>query len=337
MATGIALAAAAHAAPVIALSGVAGPCAGAAPSWLSSGPPVRGGRDLLSGCIGPASNEDEALVSVASSRDYAQLVAVTGAAVGSVQVAVSGALGGELAAALAGESSGRRLFVLGPYGRATVTIDRPSWQPQTQTITIAPARGAPSALAGRAWSFLSAARAGGSLPGRLSSCLAASLARGPSASGAPPGALAQMRGCVRGAGSSAVDAGLGALARALISERAFSHAVTLELREPMSVPMRLSIPVSPPGPVNPSIRIVLPALGAVLDGMRTVGRLSASGGVAPYRFYIRREAGAPAVPSWVTLTPDGMLTIAPPLGADANVTLMVYAVDATGAFSQSPP
>lgn len=73
------------------------------------------------------------------------------------------------------------------------------------------------------------------------------------------------------------------------------------------------------------------------DGVSTVARLTASGGVAPYRFYLLTEPGGAPVPSWVRLTAAGILTITPPRGASLQLMLLVFAVDATGEYSEDIP
>jgi hypothetical protein len=73
----------------------------------------------------------------------------------------------------------------------------------------------------------------------------------------------------------------------------------------------------------------------VTAGTTTVERLSATGGVPPYRFYAVPEAGGPGVPGWLHLAASGTLILEPPAGATA-VTLPVEVVDSTGAHSVTP-
>jgi hypothetical protein len=313
---------------------------GQAPSWIAAGALPVTARSLLSACFAAGSNQAEALVSVNSNRDYAQLITVGGAGAGLVRSSLPDALGAGLAALLAGAGTegAPRALVLRPYGHVTFTVDRPAGLASRQ-IEIALAQGVPSALAGRVWTFLSAARARGLAAAGIESCLAVSLAGALSPLPAPSRLLSRMRLCVRRGTPSDTHVGrvLRGLASGLLSERLLVRAVAREGHGQPGSEIALTIPASAPGPVNPGIRVLAPSIPAVSDGRRTVEHLSASGGTAPYRFYLLGEPGAPNPPSWVTLAPDGTLTIAPPDGVSLDVSLTVYVIDADGDYSQEVP
>lgn len=307
-----------------------------APPWLSVGTLPDGSYGALSACFA-RSSQAEAPLQLANDGPRALLIAVSGPVEldeywfsGRVDAALETSLQG------AGASGEDQVIVLGPHQRATLTIGRPPPAPGRRELRIAPARGVAAALAAVAWTFVHDARQRGPVPASVQRCVASTLFGIRSDGGEAQRALAPLRRCVL-ATAGRTASGLRALASTLLSGGALAKAIDPAEGGRRASPIELAIAGSPPAPVNPAIHIAIPELGSVVDGTRTVVRLTASGGTAPYRFYIWQEPGAAAVPSWVRLAPRGTLAIAPPAGASLNVNLMIYAVDATGDYSQDLP
>lgn len=310
------------------------PCA-AAPSWLSVGVLPNGSRGPLSACFA-RSNQAEAPLQLANDGPRALLITVTGP-VELDEYWFSGRVDAALASGLQGAGSGaaEQVIVLGPHRRATLTIGRPPPTAERQEISVTPARGVTATLTAVAWTFVHSARHRGPVPAGVQRCVASTLFDVSLTTGRAQGALTPLRRCILAAAGQAST--IRALASSLLSDGALARAAALARGEPDAPPIDLAIPASPPAPVDPSIRIAVPDLGSVIDGTRTVIRLRASGGTAPYRFYIWREPGAAPAPDWVRLAPRGTLVIAPPAGATLSVNLVLYAVDATGYYSQDLP
>jgi hypothetical protein len=320
-----------------------------APSWLAGATPPARDRGPLSACFA-RSSEAEAPLQLANGGPRALLITVSGPVVALDEYWFSGRVDAALASGLAqpgggaGAGSGtgeqgEQVIVLGPHRRATLTIGRPPPAPATQAIRIVAAHGVAETLAGLAWQFMHDARQLAPVPAAVQSCATATLRRASSPAGVGRDQLALMRACVARAAAHAGRAArrVRALASSLLSERAFERVADSAGGEARAAPIVLSVAGSAPGPINPQIHIAIPSLGTVVDGARTIVRLHASGGRAPYRFYIWREPGAAPVPSWVRLAPRGTLTIAPPTGASLHVQLTIYAIDAEGYFSQDLP
>ncbi len=298
-----------------------------------------GGRAALTACFEAGSTQAEASLALVNHLRRAQLVTVGGSSLGFVEYPFSDAAGARSARDLESTSaSGGRVIVIGPGERVTLRIGRPPPQTALQEIRVDPARGAAATLAGLAWTFVNRARPR-TIPTRVRACLSLALHKAASPAGASDRALAAMRSCVLRASGSAAHfrVTLRSLAKSLLAQRAFDFAARLQRSQPAPTAVVVAIPGSAPTPVNPAIRVIFPPLGAVLDGSSTTVRLSATGGVAPYRFYIRSEPGIALVPAWVRLAPDGTLTITPPQNASARVVLTVYVVDAQGDYSEDLP
>lgn len=325
-------------------AGAPGELAGAdvcapAPSWLSGGEPAVSAHDPLSACFAHSSPA-EAPLALANNGSWPLLIAVSGP-VGLDEYWFSGRVDAALASSLrpVGSGADEQVIVLGPHRRATLKIGRPPPASASQEIRVVPSHGVGATLGGLAWTFLRDLRQRGPVPAAVERCVASPLVRAASSVGPSRHTLALMRLCVLGAAAHAGHATgrIRALAGSLLSGRAFDRAAEAARGVALASAIDLAIAGSAPSPVNPEIHIAAPDLGSVYDGTRTVAHLSATGGVAPYRFYIWQEPGGPSVPSWVRLTPAGILTIAPPEGASQHVELTIYAIDANGYLSQDVP
>ncbi len=296
-------------------------------------------RDPLSACFA-RSSQAEAPLQLANNGSWPLLIAVSGP-VGQDEYWFSGRVDAALASALQAVGSGasQQVIVLGPHRRATLKLGRPPPVQALQEIRIDPSRGVHATLGGLAWMFLHDVRQRAVVPAAVERCVASTLVRAVSPVAASPYALALMRRCVVSAAAHAGNAmsTIRGLASSLLSQSSFDRAAGAARGAVHASAIELAIAGSAPDPVNPGIRITAPGLGSVADGTRTIVRLSATGGAAPYRFYIWQEPGGAPVPSWVRLSPAGTLTIAPPDGASQRVALMIYAVDANGYVSQDLP
>ena len=308
-------------------------------SWITARPTASVGPARISACLSPSTTQTGALLNVTNNRDYAQLITITGAPAQVVGLSPSNRPGAQLQRLLAALGGTEDLLVLGPYARATVALDRPPPATAARQIAVSAAGNQLSALAGRAWTVLSAAAHGSSLPALAPGCLATALV-GAASSAITPRCVARCDATLRGWRVERRDTS-GAAAHGSRRRRAIAAGARPLGRaggEGSGRDRRLLCdPGSAPGAVDPSIRIGLPALGTVPDGVSTVARLTASGGVAPYRFYLLTEPGGAPVPSWVRLTAAGILTITPPRGASLQLMLLVFAVDATGEYSEDIP
>ena len=312
---------------------------GGVPAWIEGAALSHSARDPLSACFQMGSNQAEALLNVANDRDYTELITLAGIAIDLRASSFSDSTDVVLTRLLESRGAGTQMLLLGPYSQATLAMDRPAPEEPAQQVHIAAALGAPSALSGRAFTFLSAAKKRLAVPLRLERCLVSRLLGG--IASARDGALAldQMRQCVDRASSPATRAGrlLRGLAAGLLSERLLRSASAREQREPHAPGVAFTIGSSTPGPYNPAIHLDVANLGSISDGRETTRHLSASGGVPPYRYYIISEPGGAKTPSWVHLVPDGTLTLAPPAGLDVKVNLSVQVVDGNGERSEVFP
>jgi hypothetical protein len=307
------------------------------PPWIS-GVQIPSAKGSVSACFAMGSDQAEALVSIANTRDYAQSITVAGTHIDFEEsVLPEWTALGERLHELASDA-GREVIILGPYAHATLAIDRPPPETAAQRVTVSAMLGPLSALSGRAWSFLSAARAQVFADARLQRCMAPALVIAATTS-ATVAELHEMAACVTRLASPDSHNGrlLRGLVAALLRDSSFQRASALEEREPRVSGLAFTIPSARFGPVDPQIHITPDDLGTLVDAHSTVERLTANGGSPPYRYYLWSEAGEPEVPSWVTLTPGGTLTIRPPRGFEAALTLNVYAIDANGYASEDLP
>jgi hypothetical protein len=296
----------------------------------------------VSVCLSSATTQTEAWLRVTNGRDHPQLIVVTGARVDLDKSSFGDRLAAHLArrSAALGAGLGGQPIALASGERVLLAIDRPPPRTAVQTIAV---RAAPTSLAALSALTFALLRAAGErfvTPRGLKRCLEreAYAATAGSAHAAAT-AIARLRRCVQIAPYRTRRARRVArsLARQKLRVARFDRLrATLRAEDRASSPAAFAVAASPPGALNPAIRLDQSNLGSLPEGRRTLIRLRATGGIPPYRYYLIEEPGRPAVPSWVSLAADGMLTIEPPVGADASVRLSVYVVDASGAYSQYP-
>ena len=315
------------------LANLPGGC-GPTPSWIEGVILPQEGQDAFQSCFSGQESKAEAVLSIANSRPYAQLITVRGAALDISESSFASALEAELAGLLTSTSSGERpsAFLLSPGRGARLVIDRPRPGP-AQPVHIDPAPDNAFAVGALAWRLLSAAASQRVLSAGTERCIAGAVYGALSSSPSPKLALRRMNSCVNAAGVSR-KAGrlLHELAARLLGGRSFKAVIHLKGTE--LHPARIAFQIAPSNPylTNPSIHLTTTNLGTLPSGRRTVRHLEATGGTPPYRFYFVPEPGGPGVPSWLYLAPDGTLTVDPPIGV-AAVEIPVEVVDGSGEHS----
>ncbi len=311
---------------------------GPPPSWIDSVTLPDSNQDPLPACFSSKSDQAEAVLNVVNNRGYAQTVTVSGAKIDVAKSVFAASFEGQIGKLLAQLSSGNgpSAFVLGPGESASITIDRPPPQQAAQEIHIDPAGKTASGVGELAWALLTTAKDQIGVPVDMENCVQAAVYNTVSADRGPDSAIGQMHSCVDAASglSGTAKAVLEKLAYGLLVDDFFYKLLDLEDSEVYPAKIEFTIPGSNPTFTSPDIHISPLDLGTVPDGQQTVVHLSASGGVAPYRFYVWNEpANAAKVPRWVTLGTDGTLTIEPPSHASGEVSFAVYAFDADGEHS----
>ena len=311
------------------------------PSWIAHTVLPAGHQGPLSVCFAARSNRAEALLSIQSHRDYAQLITLSGVNVVFYESSFSDPLEAGVSNWLWHLSLGKtkEVLMLGPGQRALLAIGRPPPQRAPRQVGMQQAQPAAAALGHLAWAFLSAA-GGTYISPSIERCVMAGVYTTVSSARTPVSALRGLRACVDGGDNNSHPGSkrrLRAVARGIFRLARFDVALNLIGGSDRSLSrVAFTIRGSPPGRYNPKIRLGPANFGTVISGRRTVKHLTATGGSPPYRYYLRNEAGMRA-PSWLHLAPDGTVIIEPPQGVSVTVRVRVYVVDSTGARSQDLP
>ena len=309
---------------------------GPQPSWIASATLPQPAQDQFGACFASGSNQAEARLEVANNRPYAELLMLSGVGVDLPLSSFSDPLAERLAKGLSDLSrAGPSTFLLGPGGRATLAIDRPApGLTSAAQMTAVPAN--PFAVGALAWSLVSSAAKQVSLPAATQTCVLAAVHGALSTPPRPELALRRMFTCVNASGlPGKAQRRMRSIAARVLGDGALHTVVHEEGAEPHRARIAFTIAPSNPDLINPGIHLGNANLGTLPSGRRTVRRLSASGGVPPYRFYIVPEPGGPTVPPWLTLTADGTLYVEPPEGSVA-VNFAVEVVDSDGEHSVVP-
>ena len=304
------------------------------PSWIETATTPEEAQSPFESCFSARSSLAEAVLSITNNRPYAQLLTVTGATLDLAESGFAGAQETAFSRVLADVSpaSGPSAFLLGPSQSAILAIDRPPPGP-AQDVQIVAAPGNAFAVAALAWRLVSAAAARGWLPASTRSCIASAVYGGLPGPPHPREQLERVDACVDSAPlASHAKRVLHGLAASLLVDRAFKEVIHRQGTEPRPARISFAVPPSDPYLTNPAIQLQGANIGSIPSDSRIVRHLGASGGVAPYRFYIVPEAGGPPVPSWLHLAADGTLIIEPPTGSLA-VDLDVEVVDSRGEHS----
>ena len=309
---------------------------GGAPSWLDEVSLPDSNEDPLPVCFSSASNDAEAVLNMVNNRGYAQVVTISGAKIDIAKSHFADSLEGEAATLFAAlDSKGASsTFILGPGDNVTVTIDRPAPQQAAQQVHIDQAPQVSSGAGELAWAVLSTASDSVSVPVDRIDCIMSAVYNASSSGRDPTSAIDQMHSCIDAAAAGTVKDLLEKLSYGLLVDDFFYKVIDLEGDALYPPQTGFTIPGSNPTFTSPDIHISPLNLGTLPDGQTTTVQLTATGGTAPYLFYVWNEpANAAKVPSWVSLATDGTLTIEPPEGTSGEVRFAVYAFDANGDHS----
>jgi alpha-tubulin suppressor-like RCC1 family protein len=307
-------------------------CGGYEPSWITDVSLPYGEQQPLPVCVAQGSSESQLKLSIANNRGYAMLISIGGAAVDVDKSWFGDSLEQQFAVALAEAlpADGPQMFVLAPGGHATLTFDKPPDQPASREVYIDPTpKAGSSAFAAIAWSLLATARDEIGEPAEAANCVIGSL--GPVFVGGH--SVGTGIDAIRHCGD--VAAGFSGTARKAFKKLAYGLTVddffykVQDLEFDVDFPASIGFTVLGTGLVDDDMHISPLDLGVLPAGQPTVQQLSAEGGAPPYEFHVSASsANAGAVPSWVTLTKSGLLTIDPPAGTQKLVKFGVYAFDA---------
>jgi hypothetical protein len=317
-----------------------GHCAKSLPSWAPDARFPIGRNDALPLCASVRSDKHTLYLNMVNNRGYAQVVHVTNAKISVPQSSWGDSLEDTVGKAFARLESktANSTFMIAPGDRVTLAIPRPPAQVAPRTVSIDAAAEGGTVLAALGWAFLNRAKQVVSLPADMLDCVVGylynNLASGPSA----VSVLGQVRSCVSGAASLAGDgARIVAIREALekVADVAIATDIwfaVADLRVDKLFPPHYDFDIPGTGTTDDSIHLGSTDYGTLPAGQVSVEQLTASGGTGPYTFHLY-NADDSAVPSWVTLAPDGTLTINAPAGTSATVAFHVYAVDHTGRHS----
>jgi hypothetical protein len=309
---------------------------GGAPRWVDEVSLPDSNEDPLPICFSNSSNEAEAVLNMVNNRGYVQVVTISGAKVDVTKSLFADSLEGEVAKLFADLGSGgsSSTFILGPGDSATITIDRPPPQQAAQEVHIDQAAQVVSGVGELAWALLSTASDAVSVPVDRTDCIMTAVYNAASSGRGPSSAIDQMHSCIDAAASGTAKDVLQKLSYGLLVDDFFYKVIDLEGDSLYPPQTGFTIPGSNPTFTSPNIHISPLNLGTLPDGQTTTVQLTATGGTAPYLFYIWNEPiNAAKVPSWVHLASDGTLTIEPPEGTNGEVSFAVYAFDANGDHS----
>ncbi len=309
---------------------------GGSPSWLDEVSLPDSNQDPLPVCFSSTSNNAEAVLNMVNNRGYAQVITISGAKIDVAKSHFADSLEGEAATLFAalGSKGNSSTFILGPGDSATVTIDRPTPQQAAQEVHIDQAPEVASGVGELAWAVLSTASDSVSVPVDRVNCIMSAVYNASSSGSDPSSAIDQMHSCIDAAAAGTAKDLLKKLSYGLLVDDFFYKVIDLEGDSLYPPQTGFTIPGSNPTFTSPDIHISPLNLGTLPDGQTTTVQLTATGGTAPYLFYIWNEpVNAAKVPSWVHLATDGTLTIEPPEGASGEVSFAVYAFDANGDHS----
>ena len=309
---------------------------GGAPSWLDEVSLPDSNQDPLPVCFSSSSNDAEALLNMVNNRGYAQVITISGAKIDVAKSHLADSLEGEAATLFAalGSTDNSSTFILGPGDSATVTIDRPAPQQAAQEVHIDQAPEIASGVGELAWAVLSTASDSVSVPVDRVDCIMSAVYNASSSGRDPSSAIDQMNSCIDAAAAGTAKDLLEKLSYGLLVDDFFYKVIDLEGDSLYPPQTGFTIPGSNPTFTSPDIHISPLNLGTLPDGQTTTVQLTATGGTAPYLFYVWNEpVNAAKVPSWVHLATDGTLTIEPPAGISDEVRFAVYAFDASGDHS----
>jgi hypothetical protein len=304
------------------------------PPWVDQVTLPDSNQDPLPICFSEEGSS-EAVLSMVNNRGFAQVITISGIKVDLSASHFSDTIDGTAAAVFARLDTANRpnTFVLGPGGSAQITIERPPPSLSALDVHIDPATHTGSAVGEMAWAFLTTAVDKLGAPLALANCAWSAVYNNLNAP--TPGTLidetnACTNAIVSQLGSKAAKDALTSLGQGLLVDDFFYKVIDAEGDALYPPQIGFTIPGSNPSYTDPSIHLGTAAYGAVTDGQTTTEQLTATGGQPPYRYYFYNLY---PVPSWVTLTVNGQLTLNPPANDAGSYSFYVYVVDNTGQHS----
>jgi hypothetical protein len=310
---------------------------GEVPSWITAASFPRNRNEALPSCISNRTDAGALRVNIVNNRGYAQFVTVSGARVaaersGSWSTSVDSIITNELARR--SSANGPSSFVLGPGASATIALDRPLDLVGQRSVVI---RGAPrggSAVGQLAWTLVSAiekVKKKVSVPRSVTNCVTGVLYNSTSSVADAASSISALRSCLQaGAGLTGIaKAALKKIGTAVLVTDVFHKVIDLEGDE--AFPPRMEFVFQGTSKTNPDIELGNLDVGTVPAGKTTTWRLTAAGGTPPYAFAVSTiSKNIGRVPDWVSLHPDGTLSISPPANTNEYIAFSVFVVDATG-------
>jgi hypothetical protein len=307
-----------------------------APGWIDGVTMPDAPQDALPMCIANGSDDAKVLVSVVNNRGYAQIVRISGASFDLHQSRFAGSVDGQFAKVWAqlASAQGSGMFVLGPGEGATVAIKRPATQPIGNVdVHIRAAAHDASAVAAVAWALLNTAKDAVGVPVAMTDCVLRTVYNATADDRGSASALAQIRACTDAANGLAAQprAVLASLAKGLLVDDFFFKLVDLQFGDLNAPDAGFTIPGRNPTSAGIAVN---GDLGQVPAGKHSDRLMTASGGTPPYRFAVwNSPANTADVPGWVTVSPDGRVSIDPPATFAGRVSFYVYASDSAGQHS----
>lgn len=310
------------------------PC-GQAPSWVH-GTLAPDRNNAVMACFGTESNASQVVMHLVNNRGYAQMLQVNGALQPHFKPSwFSDTLESEAQVLFAKltPKSGNQTFVLSPGGSVTISFDKPPSQPAAQYVYIDSVPRVASAAAEVSFALLSTGIDQIGLPLDVIDCTWAAAYTTFSSGRGQTSAIDQIHHCASAAAgfsTGAAKAAFTKLAWGLVADDFFTKLIDKEDQDAFPPQISFDVPGTNPTFTNHNIQLGASSFGSVPAGQQTIEHLSASGGTPPYSYHFYNLY---PVPSWVTLAPDGTLTINPPAGDQHSYSFYTYAFDATNQHS----
>jgi alpha-tubulin suppressor-like RCC1 family protein len=314
-------------------SDLPGNCARSAPSWIEESSLLDGRNDSLPACFSNASNGSVAVINVVNNRGYAQTLTISGARIDVQRSSWSDSLEGEVATVWAALShTNSQMFMVAPGGSASLYITKPPSQLASQTVYIDSVPRTGFALGEMGFAFLTTISDTIGKPVDVVDCVLSDLYNGISSGAAQASAIDQLHSCANAASglSGVAKTALTKIAAGLLVDTFFYNVIDLEVDELYPPQLSFTIPGTNPSYTLPSIHLGPANFGTLPDGQQTIEHLTATGGTPPYTYHFYNRY---PVPAWVTLAPDGTLTISPPTGDNGSYSFYVYVTDSTNQHS----
>jgi alpha-tubulin suppressor-like RCC1 family protein len=309
---------------------------GSIPDWINGASFPYERNDALPSCISRYTDAGTLRINIVNNRGYAQLVKVDGAQIDPDKSDPwSDSLDGMISKQLArlSPANGDSAFVLSPGASATIAIARPLGLLGEKAVSIQAAPRGGSAVAQMGWAFLNELKRlkKFTVPIKVSNCVIGVIHDGVSSGAGQASAINSLHSCVSAA------SGIGEAAKALMKKVAAAIFVTdifnkvVDLTVDEAFPARIAFSFKGKPETSRDIRLDHLDAGTVPAGQVTNWSIVATGGTPPYSFAVSTIASnAGRVPTWVSLSRNGTLSIDPPLGTTGHFSFYVFATDSIG-------